>query len=342
MPRHRVAIVGNGGIYRLAHRPVWQDLARRGRVQVVATCDLDEGRAKQARGELGAQAHYTELGALLDHHRDIDLVDICTPSGTHAELAIRTLEAGKHVICEKPMAMTVADASRMIQTAKRVDRGLFIGHTRRFDDRWMAMREAIEAGRIGDPVAVRRTERSWGSFPQDDWHWDFRVSGGALMDLGVHVADLFTWFFGRQPLSVYAKGLTIRPEARKSGCYDFGVILVTYPDGRRGLMEVSWASPQAIAPFYASTEVIGTKGKIEYQDRATAPMTVVDGGIDVPRYSPLLSSMPHCFERELTHFLDCIDQGHEGRVTVEQARAAVHVVTAAFRSIAEGRPVRLQ
>lgn len=342
MPQYKVAIVGNGGIYRLAHRPAWQNLARAGRAKVVATCDIDEGRAKQACEELGARAHYTEMVTLLDRDRDIDLVDICTPSGTHAELAIRALQAGKHVICEKPMAMTDEDASRMIATTRRVNRGLFIGQTRRFDDRWMAMREAINAGRIGDPVAVRRAERSWGSFPRDDWHWDLGTSGGVLMDLGVHVADLFTWFLGQDPVSVYARGLTIRPEAKESGCYDFGVVLVTYPNGRRGLMELSWASPKAIAPFYASTEVIGTKGKIEYRDRNTAPMTVVDGGIDVPRYSPLLSSMPHCFDRELGHFLDCIDQGQEGRITLEEARGAIQVVTAAFRSIAAKRPVRLQ
>ncbi|MFQ5801916.1 MAG: Gfo/Idh/MocA family protein, partial [Candidatus Methylomirabilales bacterium] len=155
MTAFKVAIVGNGGIYRLAHGASWRQIPR---AKVVATCDVLKERAEQARQEMEAQAYFTRVEDLLEKN-GIDIVDICTPSDTHAELSIQALRAGKHVICEKPMALNPRDAARMIQTALDVQRHLYIGHTRRFDNRWKLMKEQIAAGRIGKPVAVRRTER---------------------------------------------------------------------------------------------------------------------------------------------------------------------------------------
>lgn len=334
----KVAIVGTGGIYRLAHGPAWRRIPR---ARVVATCDVVAERAEQARRELEAEAAFARMEDLLE--RDgIDLVDICTPSDTHAELAILALRAGKHVICEKPMALAPEDASRMIEAARTARRHLYVGHTRRFDGRWTQIKESIAAGRIGEPVAVRRTERCWGAFPEGDWHWDVARSGGVLMDLGVHVADLFAWFLDAEPTEVYARALTVREEARAARCFDFGIVQLGFPGGKRGLMEVSWAHPREYAPFYSATEVIGTRGKLTLSDKDSAPMTVIKpGGIEVPRYSPLLSSFPETFADELDHFLDCIEGGTPPRSTPAQALTAVRVIAAAFESIASGRPIPL-
>ncbi|MFQ5849354.1 MAG: Gfo/Idh/MocA family protein [Candidatus Binatia bacterium] len=337
MSDFKVAIVGNGGIYRLAHGPAWRRIPR---AKVVATCDIVEERAEQARQELRAEACFTRIEDLLKNDR-IDLVDICTPSDTHAELSIQALRAGKHVICEKPMALRPQDASRMMQTAAEVKRHLYIGHTRRFDWRWLHMREQIGAGRIGEAVAVRRTERCWGAFPRGDWHWDAARSGGVMMDLGVHVADLFAWFLDAEPSDVYAKALAVREEAKEHGCFDFGIIQVGFPGGKRGTMEVSWAHPKEYAPFYSTTEVIGTRGKLTLSDKDAAPMTVVKGEIGIPRYSPLLSSFPETFVDELNHFLDCIDRKAAPRITLSQAYTAVKTVTAAFESALSGCPIPL-
>ena len=332
-----VAIVGNGGIYRLAHGPAWSRIPR---AKVVATCDVLRERAEQACQDLGAENSFTVIEDLLEM-KDVDLIDICTPSDTHAELAIQSLRAGKHVVCEKPMAMSPKDALAMTQEAQKAKRHLLIGHTRRFDCRWVQMKSQIESGRIGEPVSVRRTERSWGGFPEEDWHWEFARSGGVLMDLGVHIADLFSWFFDAQPENVYAKGLTVRNEARAHRCYDFGLIQIGFPGGKCALMEVSWAHPKEYAPFYSTTEVIGTHGKLTYSDKDTAPMTVVQDGITVPRYSTLLSSFPETFVDELNHFLDCMEQDIPPRITVQQASVAVGVVNAALQSIESGRTVSL-
>ncbi|MFQ5804654.1 MAG: Gfo/Idh/MocA family protein [Candidatus Methylomirabilales bacterium] len=333
----RVAIVGNGGIYKLAHGPAWRQIPG---ARVVATCDIVKERAEQACRELEAAAAFTRIEDLLEMD-GIDLVDICTPSDTHAKLAVQVLRAGKHAICEKPMALTPGDAARMIEAAEDAKRHLYIGHTRRFDRRWVQMKEQIMGGRIGEPVAVRRTERCWGAFPKEDWHWDLARSGGVLMDLGIHVADLFSWFLDAEPTEVYAKALMVREEAQEQGCFDFGIIQVGFPRGKRGIMEVSWAHPKEYAPLYSTTEIIGTRGKLTLTDKDAAPMTVVKREIGIPRYSPLLSSFPETFVDELSHFLDCILQNTPPRITLAQASTAVKVIATAFESIASGRPISL-
>lgn len=336
MTKFHVAIVGAGGIYRLAHGPAWRRIPR---ASVVATCDIVEERARQASQEMGAAIAVTSAEDVLSN-RAIDMVDICTPSGTHADLAIRALRAGKHVICEKPMSLTTADAKRMMAAAADADRHLYIGHTRRFDTRWTRMKELLAAGRIGKPVAIRRTERCWGAFPKEDWHWDMAQSGGVLMDLGVHVADLCAWFFDAEPTEVFAKALTVRDEARTSGCTDFGLIQVGFPGGKRGLMEVSWAHPKEYAPFYSTMEVIGTRGKLTFSDKDTAPMTVIKEAREIPRYFPLLSSYPNAFVEELNHFLDCIEGKQAPRITPQQACTAVQVIEAAHESARTSRVIR--
>jgi predicted dehydrogenase len=333
----KVAIVGTGGIFRLGHGPAWRQIPR---ARVIATCDIIKERADQARAELGAEKSFSSLDELLAGD-DIDLVDICTPHPSHAELAIKALRAGKHVICEKPMALEIDDAARMIEAAKETGRHLYIGHTRRFDRRWVEVKEQLAAGRIGEPVCARWNERSWAGFTGDNWRWDPR-NGGVLMDLGVHVADLLAWFFESEATEVYTKGLSVRAEARKQGCFDFAIVQVGFSGGRQGLMELSWAHPKEYAPFYSSLEIIGTKGKLTLTDRESAPLLVIKGGTEVPRYSPLLSTFPESFVGELAHFIDGISRAVAPRITLKDAYRAVEVIAKALESAATGQPISIR
>ncbi len=331
-----VGIIGNGNIYNLAHKHAWKNIRR---ANVVATCDIVEERAKKASEELGADEYYRDFRQLLKNG-DIDIVDICTPSHLHAEMAIKSLESGKHVICEKPIATTLADSKRMLEASRANGKGLFIGHTRRFDDRWVQIKDAISAGRIGEPISVRRSERSWVGFPKDDWHWK-RENGGVIVDLGIHVADLCRWFLEEEPVEVFSKFKSLREEARAYGCYDFGVMLVRFEGGKQAVIEVSWAHPKEYAPFYCSTEVIGTKGKIQYSDKDSSPAVIVGDSVSIPRFSTMLSSMPHVFTREIEHFLDCVENDAKPRITDEDASKALKVIVSALKSAEKGKPVRI-
>lgn len=333
----RVAIVGSGGIFKLAHEPAWRQIPQ---ARVIAICDIVKERAEQARAESGVEKAFSSLDELLASD-GVDLVDICTPHPSHAELAIKALHAGKHVICEKPMALEAEDAVRMIEASKATGRHLYIGHTRRFDRRWVAVKEQLAAGRIGEPVCARWSERSWAGFAADSWRWDPR-NGGVLMDLGVHVADLFGWFFESAATEVYAKALSVREEAKAQGCRDFAIVQVTFAQGQQGLMELSWAHPGEYAPYYSSLEIIGTRGKLRLSDRDSAPMTVVKGGLGVPRYSPLLSTFPESFVGELEHFIDAISRKVAPRITLEDACRAVEIIAKALESSRTGQPAALQ
>ena len=298
----KVGVVGTGGIYNLAHGPAWKRIPE---AQVIATCDIVKERAEKASADAGVQRSYASMKDMLADD-GIELVDICTPHPSHAELAIQALETGRHVICEKPMAMNEADAARMIKVAQAKDRHLYIGHTRRFDRRWIEVKRQIQSGRIGEPVAVRWNERSWAGFGADSWRWD-PANGGVLMDLGVHVADLFAWLLAAEPTEVFCKTRSVRPEAKVKGCADFALVQMSFAGKKQGLMELSWAHPKAYAPFYCSLEVIGTAGKISFSDRDTGPMTVIKNDMEVPRYSPLLSTYPESFISELEHFVRRIE-----------------------------------
>jgi len=335
-----VAVVGNGNIYNLAHKPAWQGIDR---AQVVATCDIIEERAKSACKEFSAEGYYTSIDDLLKNHKSADIVDVCTPSHTHAEISVKSLESGKHVICEKPIATTLEDAQKMIAASKANKRHLYIGHTRRFDDRWVQMKEAIDRGRIGNVVSVRRSECCWVGSPADDWHWE-RRNGGVILDLGIHIADFSCWFLKEEPTEVFTKAKRISENAIKGGCFDFGVTLVKFEGGKQAIMEVSWVHPKAWGPFnYSSVEVIGTRGKIKYSDKDTNPAALADDSeISFPRYSPMLSSMPYVFKHELGHFLDCIEEDQRPRITLDDAYRALRIVTAAIKSAEEGNPIRIK
>ena len=332
----KVAIVGAGGIYHLAHGPAWRQIPQ---ARVIATCDIIKERAEQARAELGSEKCFASMEAMLAED-GINLVDICTPHPTHADLSIQALRAGKHVICEKPMALDVNDAARMISVAREEKRHLYIGHTRRFDRRWVEVKEQLRAGRIGKPIGIRWSERSWAGFAPDSWRWDPR-NGGVLMDLGVHIADLFAWFFDAECTEVYAKTLSIRPEARERGAPDFALVQMTFADKQQGLMELSWAHPGPYAPFYSSLEIVGTSGKLTLSDRDAAPLMVIKDGAEVPRYSPLLSTFPESFVAELAHFVDGVSGKVPPRITLEDAERAVAVMVKALESAATGKPVAI-
>jgi predicted dehydrogenase len=331
----QVGLIGCGTIFERGYLPALPFVED---VSVVATCDLIEERAAQAMAKTGAQAGVTDARALVARD-DLDAVFILTPTHTHADLAIQALEAGKHVLCEKPMARSTADARRMAESARRAGKRLMIGHTRRFDDRWIAMRELVRSGRLGDLSYLFRSEHAFNGAPPSAWQWNHAQSGGVLWDVGIHIAELFGWFFDRPPQRVFGRELHVRPEARATGGAPDGAIAqFEFGPRQQALLSVSWFHPPQWAPFYAAMELVGTAGKASYLDKEMHALRVVDGGITHPRYSPLLSSIASAFRRELTHFARAVERDEPFAIPVEAAQAAVAAVEAAERSARSGQP----
>ncbi len=331
----RVGIVGAGNIFTRGYLPA---LRATRAIEVAAVCDVDAGRARTAAQALGG-VPVVSSHAQLAARDDLDAVLVLTPTHTHADIAIAAMQAGKHVLTEKPMARSVADARRMAQIERRTGRRLMVGHTRRFDERWLALDEQLRSGRVGDPVYLSRSEHAYNGAPADAWQWRDDESGGALWDVGIHVADLFHWFMGAPPRTAFTRLLHARPESVEGGAPDAAVVMYDFGDMRHALLSVSWIHPPAWGPFYATMEVVGTAGRLDYRDLDAHPAIVAhDAELGLPRYSPLLSATATAFQREIEHFARCLETDAPFALSTDDAIVAVEMVEAAERSATSGRP----
>jgi len=333
----RIGIIGAGNIFNRGYLPALRETEL---VEVTAVCDSDGIRARAGAEALGGLPALEDYGELIAR-ADVDAVVVLTPTDTHAPIAIAALQAGKHVLCEKPMARSMHDARRMAEAAARAGRRLLIGQTRRFDERWTAMYEQIRAGRIGEPVYLFRSEHAANGAPAGAWQWSNERSGGALWDVGIHIADLMHWYLGERPRSAFARILRARAGAT-GDAPDAAVVTFDYGPTRHALLSVSWIHPPTWGPYYASMEIVGTGGRLEYRDIDAHPAVVVDAdGLSIPRYSPLLSATATAFRREIEHFARGVERGTPFAVTAEDAIVAVEMIEAAERSAASGRPEEL-
>jgi predicted dehydrogenase len=330
----RVGVIGAGNIFGRGYLPAFRQTDS---LRVTAICDVDAGRAEAAAAQLGsvrAVSSDDELIAL----EDLDAIFVLTPTDTHADLTVAALEAGRHVLCEKPMARSSADARRMAAAAERTGRRLMIGHARRFDDRWIALHDQVTTGRIGEIAYMYRSEHAYNGVPADGWQWRDEQSGGVLWDVGVHVAEMFRWFIGASPRAAFTKLLHARPESRAGGAPDAAIVTFDYGDARHAVLSVSWIHPPAWGPYYATTEIVGTRGKLESFDRDAHPAVVIGEHAEFVRFSPLLSALANTFRAEVEHFVEAIEAGTPFAISVDDAVAAIDMVEAAERSARSGRP----
>jgi predicted dehydrogenase len=333
----RVGVIGCGNIFNLAHRNALKKLEN---IKVVAFMDIKVEKAKQAAKEFNA-SYYRNLDEFLD--LDLDVVEILTPTYTHADLAIKALKSGKHVIVEKPIALTSEEAERMIKTAEKEDLKLFVGHVRRFDKRWMQIKEILKKRNIL-PMHIKKSEVQRLPFPETYWYWKNNKSGGVAIDLGVHVTDFLRWYFESEPVEVFALGKMIKKEAIANNTYDHFVMMIKFNGGKTGIAEVSWAYPYPAryGVFYHHLDIIGKNGRIRYTPMDTPVVGVAKRHFEMPRFSPLLSTFPDAFERELRHFIECISRNKEPVVTAHDAKIALEIAEKALESAKRGEAVRME
>ncbi len=334
----RVGVVGCGNIFNLAHRNALSVLQREGLIDVVGCFDIVEERAGEGAKALNAKV-FDDLDGLIG---EVDVVEVLTPTHTHAELSLRALRAGRDVIVEKPIALTTEEGEAMLGEAKKRGLHLLVGHVRRFDKRWVGMKEVIKKRNIL-PAHIRKVEVQNLPFPADYWYWDERKSGGVALDLGVHVTDFLRWFLEAEPVRVYAVGKAIKEEARKNGTFDHFVMMVEFENGKTGIGEVSWAYPypSRYGVFYHHVDIIGKNGRIRYTPLDTPVVGVAKANFEMPRFSPLLSTFPDAFERELEHFFKVIEGKEEPVVTAEDALVALKIAERAKESARTGEVVEV-
>ena len=310
--RLKVAVIGVG-FWGRNHARVLSGLEK---AELVAVCDLDESRARTVAEKYGAEA-YTDSTELL-RREDIEAVTICTWSTVLSEEARKALEAGKHVLVEKPMAKSSKEARELVELAEKEDLILAVGFVERFNPGLRRVLEMVGKGEVGEVLsALARRLSRWPKRP-----WDV----GVVRDLAIHDLDILRHIFGCQPESVYA-----RVRYSNSGIDDYAFITLSFPDGM-GLVETSWLT----APKVRELVVSGTEGVLKL-DYLTQAINILRRGDSEPY--EVGGEWREPLKIELEHFVECVLYHKEPLVSGRDGLLALSLCEAALESSAKGRPV---
>ncbi len=257
----RIGIIGCGKITQVRHAP---EYAENPACELAAFYDFIPERAKSMAEEYGGQA-YASIDELLDS--GLDAVSVCVANADHAAVTIKALKRNLHVLCEKPMATTLADCEAMAQAAKDAKRTLMIGHNQRLTKAHTEARKRIEAGEIGKILSFHTTfghpgPEGW-TGQKNSWFFDKnRAAFGALADLGIHKTDLLHYLLGEPIISVQAMFCTLDkkyPDGSPVAVDDNAFCIYGTQSGATGQMHVSWTF---YGPEDNSTILYGTEGII--------------------------------------------------------------------------------
>jgi predicted dehydrogenase len=265
----------------------------------------------------------------LIHAPEVDLVDICVPTPFHGELALAAIAAGKHVLCEKPLARTAAEARRIARAAA-AGRGMFMpAMCLRFWPEWAWLKQAVEDGGFGRVISA--SFQRIGSMPPG-WFARGDLSGGAILDLHLHDSDFVHHLFG-MPEAVSSGGW-VGP----TGCVDHVHTRYHYPGGPLVTAEGSWAAAPG-TPFEMSYRVIFERATADYRlDRAQQPLLIYQNG----RGRPVRCPKGDGYQHETAYLARCIRSGEPPSVvTATEAAESIRLVEAEAKSALSGRPVRL-
>jgi myo-inositol 2-dehydrogenase/D-chiro-inositol 1-dehydrogenase len=247
----RVGIIGSGRIAR-THANAYKAVARGG---LVACADVNPQAAKTFAAETGVKV-FDNADAMLKSS-EIDAVIIATPNGLHAVQTIAALRAGKHVFCQKPIAMTLDEADRIVaEAAKHRDRILQYGFMLRFTPPMADVRQRLKSGGLGNPIVSRSAIFGWE--PSAPWFYDPKQGGGVILDTMVHFADLLIWLFGPVDYVHADGGAYVLQGAKDHGSADNAMVTVKHKSGVISHQYVTWTAGHGNFSF----EVYGSEGEI--------------------------------------------------------------------------------
>ncbi len=332
-----LGLIGCGAIATSAHLPAIDGLGHK--VRLVAVADVHQEAAERAAAEHGADAWYTDYRELLARP-DLAVVDICTPYELHCEHVLAAAAAGKHVLCEKPISVTLAEADRMLAACRDAGVRFMVAHSRRFAPRYVHLhRQVAELGAVGEVRLVKEQERR--PWPSHGPH--SRPRPGApdretvlALNIGIHECDLMRWFMGSEAASVYAE------HRAPDGDYGYLAYTIRFCNGGLGVGSVSTSQPPGY-PVFHEMEVYGTEGVARVRDSElqTVEVFTEERGTQYPVARQSLLFSGSAYRDEIEGFVDACVTGGPLPLAPEEARAALELVQAIIRSYQTGREVTL-
>lgn len=324
-----IAIVGVGGIA-ASHMAA---LRATDRARLACVQDMDGARARQVALQEDCAVEDT-LDAVLARD-DVEAVIVCTPNLTHEDIGLAVLRAGRHLLMEKPLAMTADGADELGRTAEERGLVLAVGHSHRFSAQGRAVHEAVASGAVGVPRFVRIVMNGGWIWPGwQAWVLDPAVSGGHSLHNGVHLTDLASWWIGERPDTVFATGQAVT--SRALDISDYLVIELGFPGGAAAVCEVSRAERPRRAAYLEFT-VVGTDGVLRRTWDADGIRAWLEEGLAM--WAPD-GAAGDVFVAEIDAFAAAIRGEAPAVPAVADAVDAVRVAAAAEESLKTGRLVR--
>lgn len=353
----RVGIAGAGFVTARGHIPAYRRLPN---VSIEAICDINVERARAVAAEFGIPRVFADFDEMLEK-TELDLVSIGTPNRFHAPQTIAALGKGCHVLCEKPMALTVEEAQAMADAAKRAGRKLTLGLHFRYRPETLVLKPMCQAGELGEIYYARATMMRRAGIPGYGSHFTNKdlAGGGALYDIGVHVLDWTMYFMGHpEPVSVVGQTFSVfGPQRKKLGTWgadilpgparfdvdDLAVALVKFANGAVLHLEVAWAhhgraeervqlvGREGGAEIYPALLGQGTSLRI-YKDWGDRPLDITP---ELPRFEVSQQA------RQIEDFVRHLDDPTPPVVTPEEGVILTRILAGIYRSAEAGAEVRV-
>lgn len=291
-------------------------------VEVVAVADPQRAKAEHLAASAGAMA-CSGLDEVLD--LEADVISVCTPPRSHAELTVRALGAGRHVLCEKPVALSLTDAARIQRAADASDRVLMIAHVSRYEPDHRAARDLVYSGEIGQVAMMAHSmTTSMPGWSEGGWLARPEESGGPLLDLAVHSFDYLAWVIQSPAIRVHAVAAD-----SPAGPGTYAVATVRYANGALGQVEASWAHPVARG-FKAVVEIAGTNGRVSWSYDGINGGAIYRADGETTWLDPLGE---RGYTREIAAFVEAVRSGGPSPVPVADGVAATRTALAALESV---------
>ena len=313
----RVGIIGCGKIAQVRHLP---EYAANPHAEVVAYYDKNRARAEEMAAKYGGDVCDSYFDLL--NRNDIDAVSICVENRSHAEISTAALYAGKHVLCEKPMAVTLAECESMVAAAERNGKHLMIGHN------------MLDRGVIGDVITFRAVLGNAGpegwSVDEGTWFFDKNKAAlGALSDMGIHKVDLIQYLLGQKVIETTAKVVTLNKrdnEGQLIGVDDNALCILRMSGGALGTMAASWT---IYGHECQSTCLYGTKGIMLIYSEPSSPIIVSDMEGNRTSYN---LDVPHNGTGVIDEFVDALVHDREPEVSGREALTVMRTIFASINS----------
>lgn len=332
MTKLKIAVIGCGSIAKHRHLPEYE---ANGNVEIAAVCDIVEERAEEFARKYQAKA-YTNYEELLADAK-IDAVSVCTPNYLHAPISIAALNAGKHVLCEKPMATSRQEALSMISAAKNNGKKLMIGHNQRFVNSHVKAKRLIENGEVGKIYSFRTAfghpgPEKWSADGEQSWFFiKDQAFIGAMGDLGVHKTDLIRFILGEEIVEV---GAFVETSAKTNSDVDDNAVCVLKTEsGVIGTLAASWSY---VSKEDNSTIIYGEKAILRLEEDPDFSLIIHYKNGETVKYElGQIQSNEEGGQQSsyvIDQFINCILDGTEPPISGEEGMKSLNVIFAALES----------